>query len=284
MDPQLAEELIARSRPRRSLARGSMMLLLGLSILLGAAWADPGLIAWNGAWGWILPQIILLSMIGLVLHGLIRQRRLTRLMQEAFEAVQLREYDRARTALMQLLQTPIRYDSARAEALLSLAAIARFDGDFATAQHIYERLLEENEGDAIQLQTARVGLAEALLRNGQLADAVTLIDRLERAAPPAPLRAQVELVMLLREILTGQSGDALPRSEERRKLFREYMGTAAAFGYALLSAAFDMARQEATAARYWSDATLLMHRDDLVRRYPELAGIADRYPATENPL
>lgn len=283
MTSDTARELIASSRPRRSGLRGSTLILLGLSILLGALWADPRVVAWRQPLGWVLPQLLLLLVIGLLFNTAVRQKRLSRLMESAFEAVQLRQWPAARERLVQLLRHPINIGTARAEALLALAAAEEYEGAYGTSQSVYEAILEERAGDALQQHNARVALAVAMLRNGQITDAVNLIDRLERSSLPDGLRAQLEIVCLFREVMMGQPDASPERTERRRRLFRDHLGTRAAYGYALLAAAQDRLGQADSAAASWRDATLLLRPTELLRRFGELEPVAGKYPPAEWP-
>lgn len=284
---QMAGELIQSSRPRPGFM-GSRIILLGLAMLLGAMMADSRLFGMDEPLSWIAPQIILILIIGMFLRGAHVQRRWTAQLVEVFESVQLQEWDRATPLLHRVLSRPIRQPQARCELLLALASAAEAQGQYDTAQRIYEAVLEENQGDPLQLHTARTALAGAMLRTGQIADAVSLLDRLARSentgSMPEPLRAQVELVSLLREVLLGQAQDSLDKAGERRRLFRDYLSTRAGYGYGLLAAAFDRAQQSEQAGRYWHDATLLIRPAALLARYPELEAVAVRYPPAEVPL
>lgn len=270
----------SRSRPRLG---GNRAILLGLAILLGALLADPHLFGMASPLSWILPQILILAVLVVFIRAAYLQRRLAGLMMEAFEAVQLQQWERAAPLLEAALSKPVHHPQARCELLLGLAAAAEAQQQYDAAQRVYEAVLEENRGDALQLHTARVALAAAMLRTGQTADAVSLIDRLTRAEMPDQLRAQVELLSLLRELMMGQSRDHLERAEERRRLFRQYLSTRAAYGYALLAAAFDRADRAQEAARFWHDATLLVRPAELVRRFQDVEPVAARYPHAEVP-
>ncbi|HOB75436.1 MAG TPA: tetratricopeptide repeat protein [Phycisphaerae bacterium] len=284
---ETAGELIQTSRPRPGLG-ANRAILLGLAMLLGAWVADSRLFAVGEPWSWLVPQLVLLAIIGMFLRSAYLQRRLSALLIEVFESVQLQEWGRAVSLLQRVLSRPIQQPQARCELLLALGAAAEAQKQYEIAQHIYETVLEEGRGDPLQLHTARVGLAEAMLRTGQIADAVSLLDRLARSdhsmGLPDPLKAQVELVSLLREVLLGQAQDSLDRADERRRLFREHLSTRAGYGYGLLAAAFDRAQQPEQAARCWHDATLLIRPAALVARYPELEAVAARYPHAEAPL
>ena len=287
-DPMLTvetvETLIASSRPRSGIFRGPNLVLLGLSMLLGASLANSNLFTDGGLWSWLFPQILLIVLFALMIRSTYQQRRMGQLMLGAFEAVQLRENQQARELLGRLLRHPIQPPPARAESLLALAAVAEADHAYDVSQHIYESLMAENIADPIQLHTTRVALAAAMLRTGQTTDAVQLIDRLERADVPEPLRAQVELLTLFRAVTMGQTQPELARAQERRRLFRLYLSTRAGYGYGLLAVMFDRADQPELARRTWRDATLLVDPKELLSRFAELKPVAAKYPAAEMKL
>ena len=284
MNVKTVDQLIASSQPQGRLWRGPTLILLGLSILLGAVWADPGLLPVRGSVSWLLPQLLLLAIFLLIIHDTIRQRRANQLMQTVFEAVQLQQWPQARDSLSLLLRSPIRRPMARIQSLLALAAVTDADHEYEASQRIYEHILEQGLGSPIQQHTAQVALGATMLRTGQTADAVTLIDRLLLQDLPEPLRAQVELLTLFREVVMGHTHESVTRAEDRVALFRTHLSTRAGYGYALLAAAFERANQPEAARRYWRDATLLVPAKELVNRFGELEPIANRYPAVEYPL
>ncbi len=172
----------------------------------------------------------------------------------------------------------------RTQSLLALAVVAETDQHYEASQRIYEHILEIGIGGPLQRHSAEVALAAAMLRNGQTTDAVTLINRLSLQNLPEPLKAQVELLTLLREIMMGHGDEAVLRVDQRKELFRCHLSTRAAYGYALFAAAFDRVRRPEAAGRWWHDATLLMTVPELLRWCPELKTVAGRYPAVESPL
>lgn len=275
------EELIASSRPRRKFLRGSTFVLIGLGMLLGALIADPGLFFPKGSAAWLLPQLVLIVLVITAVRTTRRRRRLANLMIEGFEAVQLRQWDKARQALVRLLRNPMERQETRTESLLALAAIAEAGHNYDASQRVYESLQAEKVADPLHEHVTRVALAAAMLRTGQITDAVKLIDRLCRADLPAALKAQVELLALFREVTMGQAGDSLEQADQRRELFRDYLGTKAGYGYGLLAFAFDRVNQQETARHYWHDATMLVRPAELVERFDELAAVAQKYPAAE---
>jgi hypothetical protein len=276
------QELIRSSRPRRGFLRGIRPLALGAGLLLGAWVARPDVL--GGVSGWIIVQIILLGFLAVVMGYVVRRRRLGRLLREGFEAVQLEDWDRAEPLLLRLLRRPITPAPVRSEALLSLTSVLEGHQDYAGAQAVYEAVLEDAGTDPLQAHNARVGLAVALFRNGQVTDAVELTDRLVREELPAVLQARIELLALFRELTMGQVDEGLARADQRRELFRLHLSTGAGYGYGLLAAAFDRAGQPDAARRHWHDATLLVAPHRLRHRFGELDEIAGRYPAAECPL
>lgn len=277
---ETAERLIALSRPRGGL-RGSSLILLGLSILLMAMLADPDVLGLRPPLRFLAPQTAFLGIVGVILNGIARHRRLERWAYQVFEAALLQEWDRAEPLLVRLLSSPVRHPQMRAELLLGLASVAEARQEYGAAQRIYESILGDQAGDPLQLHTARVMLASAMLRTGQLTDAVALLDRLARADLPEPLKAQVELIALLREVILGQAQDNLALADRRRRLFRDHLGTRAGYGYGLLAAAYDRADQPDAARRLWHDATLLIRPGELLQRFRELEPLAGKYPEAE---
>jgi hypothetical protein len=258
-----------------------MWILLGLSMLLGALWADPRLLPRMGPGAWMLPQIVILGLAGVLAWTVRRQKRLGRLFDDAIEAVQLRRWEMAEGLLRAILSRPMNQRLVRAESLLALGRVAEAERGYDAAQRVYEALLREGVADPLQMHMARVALAGAMLRTGQVADAVALTDKLQRSGLEGLLKAQVELLALLRDVVMGQVESGVEHAVERRALFREHLGTRAAYGYALLAAAFDRAGQTESARSHWYDATLLVKPAELLGRYDEVKGVAARYPAAE---
>jgi len=277
------ERLIRQSRPPRGL-HGSRMVLLGVGLLLGAALARPEVLTQTGVPLWVWPHVVLLFVLAVILRNALRQQRQAKLMLAAFESLHLQEWEQARQHLTQLLAKPVRHAPARMEALLVLGSLAEIGHSYDVAQRVYESILNEAVANPVQLLMTRMALAATLLRTGQTTDAVELVDRLGRTSLPDSLRAHVELVSLFREVVMGQAADGLDKADYRRGLFREHLGTRAAYGYGLLASAYDHANQPSQAQKYWEDATLLIRANTLVERFRELAPVAARYVPVEHIL
>ncbi len=278
------EQLLRRSRPASGPWRGTTVALLGLSMLLGAWLADPALVPAAPEYRWMLPHLVLGCMAAVMLVRMARQRRLAERLRRAFEAVRIEDWPAGEADLVRALSTPVAPPAVRTEALLALAAVAEAGRRPEIAARLYETVLEQRAGEPLQLHAARVALATLLLRQGQITDAVNMIDRLDRSELPEALRAGVEMLVLLRELTLGHSGEALDRAPRRRALFRRHLGTRAGYGYALLAAAFDRAGRQDEAQRFWHDATMLLRPAALTARFEELAPLARRYPAAERPI
>jgi len=284
MDLQTVNQLIRSSGPASRLWRGPTLILMGLSLLLGAVWANPNLLPAGRTLAYVLPQCLLVAIIAVIVWDA-RQRRLTgRRLQEAMEAVHFQDWATARRVVGELLGCPIRQPTVRTQSLLALAAVAETDQHYDAAQRICEYILQTGVGNPLQRHTAEVALGATLLRTGRTTDAVALIDRLAAQDLPGPLKAQVELLALFREVTMGHADDSLRGADQRRELFRTHLGTRAGYGYALLAAAFDRLQQSEPARRFWHDATLLIPPQELLRRFCELKPVADRYPAVEYPF
>jgi len=281
---ETVERLIDSSRPRTNMGRGTVLILIGLIALAATLWFSPEAFGSEAALAWLLPQVVLIVVVVLLVRIARRQRDTARQMTAGIEAVQLRQWDEAREHLVSLLRRQMPHPRARAASLLALAAVAEADHNYVASQRIYEAVLAEEEGDPLQLHVARIALVASMFRNGQTTDAVLLSDRLARYELSGALKAQIELLMLFREVVMGQTADSIVRADERRKLFRAYLGTRAAYGYGLLAAAFDRARRPEQARQDWLSATLLVRPGELVERFGELESVANAYPATEWPL
>ncbi|MBN1491816.1 MAG: hypothetical protein JXA69_18030 [Phycisphaerae bacterium] len=279
-----AEVLLDRSRQRSVwLAPESIPLLL-IGIVAGAVIARPDWLGENSLAAFLLPQAVLLSILVWLWRRTRLQKRTSYLATAVWEAIRLKDWPQAESLVSELLARPIRSFATRAQSLMALVAVAEEQQQYDAAQHVLEAILMDPQTNAGQRFVAQVALAGTLLRTQQLTDAVNLIERLARVGLPEPLRAQIELLSLLRYVVMGQTDDAVAQADERCAMFRRHLGTRAGYGYGLLSVAFDRAGQPERAAAYWRDATLLLRADEIVHRFAEAQPVAEKYPATEWPL
>lgn len=284
LDPKSVQRLIERSRPSGPLAGGgpflflAMIGILALLILFPTATPIPGGIIETVPW-FFLGTVFLYSW-----WTARRQRERQTLLLDAVDAVQREDPTRAEDRLTRLLRHPLRNAIQRIEALLSLASTAALQKQFTSAQIVYEAVLAFGVRIPLLSTAAEIGLADALLQSEQLRDAVDRIGKLQRADLAGSARAEVELIALHREVLMGQTGEAVDQIGPRRDLFRKHLSTRAAYGYALFAAALHLADEQTRAACFWEDATLLVSEDKLVERFRVLEPITKRYTAAVCPL
>jgi tetratricopeptide (TPR) repeat protein len=284
LSPEWIETAFAATTPRRSVLGGSYLMVLAivLGVMLvgiqGPKWGIPvGLSV-------LVPVLVLAGFVFAAWMRSRRQQRCRERIEEAWEAVQLEAWQDAGEALIDVLGAPVPTAMDRGKAFLSLAAVAEQTQDWRAAALIYERMTLLRAGDATQLQTAQIALAAAKIRNEELTDALDMIGRLEQVAMPNALRAGLVLVRLFQQVFMGHHEDAVDDWEERRALFRRFLSTRAAEGYALLASAFHQLGQADQAAMLWRDATLLMKPDKLTSSLGVLENVAQSYRAEEHPV
>lgn len=280
---EVVDDLLQKSRPRSySLARTMALLLAGA--VLGALVARPSWLGQNLLLHLVVPQILLGAAVAWVWTRARRQQRVMASLEDAWEAVQFRNWDRAESLLLYVLRRPLPSSPIRVRSFLALAGVADGRRQYDILQHVLLRLLQEYEVDRGLNCFIRIALAGVMLHTDQLTDAIHLIEKLNRETLPQPLRARVELLNLFRSVRMGQVDDALQAADQRRDLFRRYLGTKAGYGYGLLAAAFDRAGNTEQAACFWRDATLLMPPDEMVERFTEMRAVAAKYPPTSWPI
>ena len=277
ISPEQAQDLIARSRGSGGGWSGRQLIALGFALAAGwmlvtasgsvGMFADPGMVL----------LLLLCGLTGWTWRQAARQREALSRLVAAGEAMQLQDYPRAEATVTTLLSSPVRPvpgRPVRIEALLLLAALAEWTRRFDAAQVVYEAIVGDPQTDAGHQCVASIGLAGSMLRNDQLADAVGLIERLQRSTLPDKLKAHVEMVSLYREVVMGQTDRIIEAAPQRRELFRTHLSTRAGYGYALCAVGFARAGDTEQARRTWRDATMLVQPDRLAREYDEVKPIA----------
>jgi len=200
----------------------------------------------------------------------------------AKELVQLRHWPQAAVLLQSLLSRPTRTQQGRIQALLSLSSVLtrfhRFD-DVITIDEYLLSNVSMDEATAASIQLTR---AMAMLREDRLLDADRAISELRRNAVPAAAGALV-LVQLYRDVKTGHPREAIDLFQAKFDLLRQQLGHRLADAYALLAAAHDLLQEKDQAAAAYAKATLLAPPAELLRRYPEVSVVAQKYPPTFAP-
>jgi tetratricopeptide (TPR) repeat protein len=284
IDAETVEQWFADTQPKRSRLYGSYTFLLAalMGLMLVAVFGSRmGLPPLAGV---LLAVLVLGLFMTTGWKNGRRQARNRHRVQQAWQAVQLDEWDTARSLLEDLVRRPIQSSTDRCEVFTLWAALAEEKGDYAAAARIYETLLLARIGDARQLQEAQIALASAKLRNQELTDAVEMIGRLEKVPMPQGMRAALDLVRLHQQVFMGNLEDAVYGANERRELYRRFLSTRAGYGYGLLAAAMHALGRTDEAKQLWQDATTLIKPDRLTSEYDVLAPVAQTYPPSEHPV
>jgi hypothetical protein len=251
------------------------VILTLLMSLMGSRWAVPNAVELT------LPPVVLL--VFLTTGWLAGRRRRNRrdALSAAWEHVQFEDSQAAQVELRKILRRPIYLPSDRGQAFLTLAAVCEQLARFESAGYVYESMLLQRVGDISQLQEAQIKLAGAKVRSDELTDAVTLIGRLAQIPLPPPFKAMFDLVRLFQRIFMGHYEDAIQDMDELRPLFRRQLSTRAGLGYGLFAGAMHRLGRGVEAARLWHDATVLVRPEKLVKEYPLLRDVSEKYPAAE---
>jgi tetratricopeptide (TPR) repeat protein len=266
------------------------------------AWMRFGLAAvvlgWGFAWyfGRENPQaeetISLLSSVGLaILVGMMglagvlaaRALRFERAQLDAIEdLIELRRWPEAAMMLQSFLLRPARSLAARAQALLFLAMVLgryhRFDESVA----VHDYILREIPMDAAMSHLVQLGRAMALLREDHLLDADRAISELRRGSRGVD-SAGLALVELYRDVKTGHPDEAVAAFEKRLPVMRRMLGHRVADAWGLVARAYDLLGREPQARQAYANATVLTPMVELMRRYPELSPLSEKFVATAAP-
>jgi len=283
-DRNAVEASFAATAPRRGGQLGLYALAAAVAVLFIVLAVSGPRLGVHPVISVLFPWILLLALVAV---GWAYSRRI-RLFREklaaAWDHMQLEEWSPAEGIVSTLIDRPVRSETDRGQIFLIWAGLAEHERRYDCAGHIYDTLVEDRIGDAVQLHNANLLRAANKLRTGELTDAVSLIGRLERIPVPDYFRAGCDLIRLFQQVLMGHFEDAVREMPARRARFREHLSTRAAYAYALFAAALHGLRRTEEAADCWRDATTLMPPDRLLREFDFLAPMAGQYPATEQPL
>ncbi len=201
--------------------------------------------------------------------------------EAAAELVQLRRWQQASVMLTQILSQPVRTHAMRFEALLYLISVLtrydRFEDALAVQEHLLENNLDPTTERAIKL-----GRAMAMLRLDRLFDADRAIADLRRGEA-RDTSGGLALVEIFRDIKTGHPAEAIEIAGQRSEILRDQLSHRVADVHVLVAKAHDQLEQPAEAQRAFTNATLLAPFEELVRRYPEVAGLDQKYAVARAP-
>jgi hypothetical protein len=228
-----------------------------------------------------LGMLMVMVGMGAFTTYLVRQQRQEQQRLEAVEElVQLRRWDQAAATLDGLLSRPTRTNAARVQALVYLCSVLARYHRFADVMTVQQFLLEHANFDATATHSLKLMRTMAMLHEDHLFDADRAINELRREAPES---AGLALVEIYRDVKTGHAAEAIDLFRSRLPALRAQLGTRLGDAYALVARAHDLLGQEAEAAAEYERATLLAAAEELIRRYPELVAMKDKYRAAEAP-
>ena len=277
--------LLERSRPRPRVnwvgyvAMALAGLLFSSLVTAGRHGGDNGATA-------ALTNLLVLGLFGATFVGFVvavsRHRRQAQAVDAVEEMVQLRRWEPAGLLLDKFLSEPVRSPRVWARALVQLSAVLSRHHRFVDAVTVNDFLLDH---DGLLDDSAAYGVramrAMALLRDDALLDADRAMSDLRRRGPRAS--GPLALIEIYRDVKTGHPAEAIETFANRRDVLRQHLGHRVADAHALVARAFDLLGREAEAAAAYARATALAPPAELHRRYPELAPLAGKYPATVAP-
>jgi hypothetical protein len=186
----------------------------------------------------------------------------------------------------------------RVGALLSLATILTRYHRFSDARVVHDALLEPDDAglpDPSIGHAVKVARAMTLLRDDLLVDAdramgelrrdVTMARDSVRRARGTEAAADVRsgglaMLDLYRDVKTGHPDEAIVVFERSIGWLPDALGPRVADAWVLAAAAYDRVGRPEDARQAYANATALTPAVELHRRWPETAGLAERYAAT----
>jgi len=281
------QTLIEASEPRPQISWihfmvGGFVLAMILSWFIGRGAEEPALRqALSTMIGLGLATMI--AIMGFV--GFITVRR-ARAEQSALTAVeeliQLRRWQEAALLLQAMLSRPARSRAGRAQAMLFLAMVLARYHRFEDSVIVHDYVLETVPLDDATDHAVRLGRAMSLLREDNLLDADRAIAEMRRATRgyESPGLALVEIY---RDVKTGHPAEAIEMFESRLSGMRKQLGHRVADAWGLAARAYDLLARPAEALIAYQNATILAPLGELVRRYPEISSLSEKYSPAPAP-
>ncbi|MCC7352007.1 MAG: hypothetical protein IT446_15720 [Phycisphaerales bacterium] len=228
-------------------------------------------------------MVVLVAVMGVVMYLTVRDHRAEQNRMMALEEmVQLRRWEPAAAMLDRMLSRPMLNPYNHAQALLYLSTVLARYHRYEDAIAVHEYLLDELHLEGPAGYAARLGRAMSMVHEDHLVDADRAISELRRMSGDES--AGLTLIEIYRDVKTGHPAEAIELFTRRRDMLRHQLGHRFADACALAARAYDLAGQSEQAAAAYRDATLLSPAVELNRRYPEVAMLADKYPATPVPV
>lgn len=289
--------LLHASQPR---PRGSWFAP-GIGALIVVVFASAYFSSKSPTYKTIVDAISALAMIGVVIAmgvvmwSTVRRQQGERARIDAIEElVQLRRWQQAAAVLQGALSQPTVSPNGRVQYLFFLASVLARYNRFEDAIAVQNHLMDQGDLDPSTVHALRLGRAMAMLREDHLFDVDRAINELRRDvsravdpqavedAPP-PISAGLSLIEIYRDVKTGHAAEAIDIFSRTQQAMRQQLGHRVADAHALVAKAHDFLGDSQRAQLEWERATSLSPAVELVRRYPELASLAEKYNAAVAP-
>jgi tetratricopeptide (TPR) repeat protein len=209
-----------------------------------------------------------------------------RVQQQTVEAIeelmQLRRWEEAGITLQIFLSQPSYSPRLRAQALVYFASLLARHHRYEDAIAVQNYLLENELVDESSSYGIRLGRAMAMLHEDHLVDADRALSDLRRHGG-SERSGGLALLEIYRDVKTGHPAEAIELFAQRLPLMQEQLGHRVADAHALVARAFDMLARDSEAKAEYERATLLSPAPELLRRYPELAKLAEKYQPAAAP-
>jgi tetratricopeptide (TPR) repeat protein len=274
-----ATALIESSRP---VQRVPWMAYLGCSLVvmmivgaIGGSQSSPFFKSLQVTTGVLIFPALIISVIASVVN-VRRFRAQQRTLEAIEEMMQLRRWEPAGMLLDRFLSMPARTVGLWAQALADLASLLsrhhRFEDAMKVQTFIIENELLDDESDFF----VRLSRSMAMLREDHLVDADRAINDLRRRDPDR-VSGGLALVEMFRDVKTGHPDEAIALFAKHLPRMQQQLGHRVADAHALVAKAHDSLGQAPEAKAAWERATLLAPPSELLRRYPELSKLSEKF-------
>jgi tetratricopeptide (TPR) repeat protein len=295
--------LLERSQPQQRASYFWYGVGLFLLIVLISVWSDTLAPAAASAVRVLSGVVMFGAVIVMAVYTQItvRSHRAEQVQLEAIEElVTLRRWPQAAVVLESMLSQPTRTPQARIKALIFLTSVLGRYHRFDDAINVQTYLLQNVHMDGGTEHALRLGRAMAMLREDHLVDADRAISELRRSTRASavhrnaeddmaevstriPESAGLALIEMYRDVKTGHPAEAIEIFDARLPLLRRQLGHRVADAYGLAAKALDLQGKTDEAQSAFEKATLLAPAGELVRRYPELSSLLEKYRSAAAP-
>lgn len=267
-------KLLEQSLPGRGVWFVGYALGLFLLVLLASAYVAAAYPKWGNAANLgsaFVTLLIVVGLVGLTVRAARRNRAEQARLEGIDELIQLRRWQEAAGVLEQFLSFPTASHAGRIQGLIYLSMVLTRYHRFDEAIDASNYVLEHVQLDPVTEYTVKLSRAMAMLRLDHLVDADQAISELRRMGEGES--GSLSLIEIYRDVKTGHPEEAVDLFSKRLTSMRQQLGHRVGDAYALAGKAMRMLGRLDDARRFWTDATILISAEELIRRYPELDGM-----------